>query len=562
MTIDINQNSALRDSYNPSESGCGCGNRRYYTKAEIDEMFKGVLDPDEIEEILDQMFDEYIESGDLYELILSVIGDIYTKEEIDQILDEYATKDWVNGAISNEMRAETARTEATYLKNNAIDGYATQDWVSQQDFLKDITLTINGTELHNNGEIVIEGGGTGGTVDISGKLDTSAFTQAMENETARTENTYAKKTELSDYATKAYVDSAATTALTSSKTYTDNAISDLPSKNWVAGNIDNAISNETARTENVYAKKTDFNSFTATTKDCCDYVKNEIEDIWDIIATLTGDTPTPPVPGTSTGSTIYITYNVTSNTTPTKIMNQSEVDSTKSRVYLTDGYEIIKSTGYTFEEIGLNSLIYIIDPETTIPVNPGLLYPDNIALNAWCGIESIVDVTIVGDTRLFYGERVLNDCVNLTGITVANNCKLWRLSGPSGCTSLSYVHIPSNTPMAQFGGFDYCPLITNITIPDSVQRIVYSTLNGVGLSSIILPENVYEIGGDCFNSGSSIESITIKAITPPSLVSDSTSLGEISKTFPIYVPADSVTAYKRNSNYQNYAYRIQAIPNE
>lgn len=70
-------------SYTPGLSGCGCGSRRYYTKAEIDAMLANVLDEDKIKEILDQMFEEYIEEGDLYELILNVIGDIYTKDEID-----------------------------------------------------------------------------------------------------------------------------------------------------------------------------------------------------------------------------------------------------------------------------------------------------------------------------------------------------------------------------------------------------------------------------------------------------------------------------------------------
>lgn len=143
MTIDINKNSALIDPAASGYSGCGCGNRRYYTKAEIDEMLKGVLDPEQIKEILDQMFEEYIEGGELEQLIINAIAGLYTNEEIDNMLEEL------------EARMKT--------------------WTGEQGYLKDITLTINGTQLHNNGSIVIEGGG-GEPVDISGKLDTSAFT--------------------------------------------------------------------------------------------------------------------------------------------------------------------------------------------------------------------------------------------------------------------------------------------------------------------------------------------------------------------------------------------------
>lgn len=174
MSVNVNDKSGLVDSHTPGYSACGCGNRRYYTKAEIDEMLKGVLDPDEIEAILNQMFEEYIESGDLYELILSVIGDVYTKDEVNALL---AGKLDVT-AFTQAMASETARTENTYAKKSDIPpagDYATTGWVESQNYLKDITLTINGTELHNNGEIIIEGGG-GEPVDISGKLDTSAFT--------------------------------------------------------------------------------------------------------------------------------------------------------------------------------------------------------------------------------------------------------------------------------------------------------------------------------------------------------------------------------------------------
>ena len=109
MTIEKRDKGGMMDSYTPGAySGCGCGSRRYYTKAEIDEMLANIIDEDKIREILDQMFDEYIESGDLYELILSVIGDIYTKDEIDEMLAALDNKNLDTTAFT----AYTASTEA------------------------------------------------------------------------------------------------------------------------------------------------------------------------------------------------------------------------------------------------------------------------------------------------------------------------------------------------------------------------------------------------------------------------------------------------------------------
>jgi hypothetical protein len=52
--------------------------------------------------------------------------------------------------------------------------------------------------------------------------------------------------------------------------------------------------------------------------------------------------------------------------------------------------------------------------------------------------------------------------------------------------------------------------------------------------------------------------MTILATTPPTLGNATNSLGSTSYTFPIYVPAESVDAYK--TKFTQYASRIQAIP--
>lgn len=52
--------------------------------------------------------------------------------------------------------------------------------------------------------------------------------------------------------------------------------------------------------------------------------------------------------------------------------------------------------------------------------------------------------------------------------------------------------------------------------------------------------------------------MTILCTTPPTLGGAANSLGATTLTFPIYVPASSVEAYK--TAYTSYKNRIQAIP--
>lgn len=134
MTIEKRDKGGMMDSYTPGAySGCGCGSRRYYTKAEIDEMLANVIDEDKIKEILDQMFDEYIESGDLYELILSVIGDVYTMDEIDELLANLDSKNLDTTAFTqfkNEMEecCNDVKDTIDYLTNKVSE---LEDIISQ-----------------------------------------------------------------------------------------------------------------------------------------------------------------------------------------------------------------------------------------------------------------------------------------------------------------------------------------------------------------------------------------------------------------------------------------------
>ena len=77
------------------------------------------------------------------------------------------------------------------------------------------------------------------------------------------------------------------------------------------------------------------------------------------------------------------------------------------------------------------------------------------------------------------------------------------------------------------------------------------------ITSLSIPDGTTKIGYGAFYNCSRLTSVTIKATTPPTLTS-----GAFNDTnnCPIYVPAESVDAYKTATNWSAYADRIQAIP--
>ena len=78
------------------------------------------------------------------------------------------------------------------------------------------------------------------------------------------------------------------------------------------------------------------------------------------------------------------------------------------------------------------------------------------------------------------------------------------------------------------------------------------------LTSCTIGSGITSIGMYAFNHCSSLTSVTVNSLTPPTLseyyVFDNTN------DCPIYVPSQSVSAYKSATNWSTYASRIQAIP--
>lgn len=77
------------------------------------------------------------------------------------------------------------------------------------------------------------------------------------------------------------------------------------------------------------------------------------------------------------------------------------------------------------------------------------------------------------------------------------------------------------------------------------------------LTDITISDKVTFIGYMVFNNCTSLTTMTVKATTPPSLA-DSDAIPNTIQT--IYVPENSVDAYKSATNWSSFASKIKAIP--
>ena len=127
----------------------------------------------------------------------------------------------------------------------------------------------------------------------------------------------------------------------------------------------------------------------------------------------------------------------------------------------------------------------------------------------------------------------------------------------AGCNGLTSVTIGNGVTSIGGGAFGGCSGLTSIVIPDSVTNIDKHVFSGCSsLTSVTIGNGVTSIGQAAFYGCGGLTNVTINATTPPTLIS-----GSFNGTneCPIYVPSDSVDAYKAASGWSDYADRIQAI---
>lgn len=148
-------------------------------------------------------------------------------------------------------------------------------------------------------------------------------------------------------------------------------------------------------------------------------------------------------------------------------------------------------------------------------------------------------------------------CDGLTSVTIPSTVSELGGSVFASCDNLRNVSLPNSITDIPNSTFNDCSSLANIIIPNSVTRIGSSAFYYCNLSSINIPSGVTLMGDEVFARNSGMTSVTVNAITPPTLGSNAF---DYTNNCPIYVPCESVEAYKAASGWSSYASRIHGMP--
>lgn len=204
-----------------------------------------------------------------------------------------------------------------------------------------------------------------------------------------------------------------------------------------------------------------------------------------------------------------------------------------------------KIRNYAFQ----NACFSAITIPSSITAIGDFAFADNICLKEIVIPSSIQTV----------GGMVFSFCQNLTDVTFENST-ITSIGTDifDGCGALKEVKLPDALTSLPSGTFSYCSSLETITIPSGVTSLGNNCFHSCkSLKTITIPASVTNIGRDCFSYISGLTYMRFEGTTPPELDSFdgfNASLGSSAYTWPIYVPCESVEAYRTAWPY--YAHRI------
>ena len=184
--------------------------------------------------------------------------------------------------------------------------------------------------------------------------------------------------------------------------------------------------------------------------------------------------------------------------------------------------------------------------------------PDSVTTigqDAFAYCSSLTSVTI-GNSVIQIGGNAFYDCQNIQAVYISDLLAWCNINFE--CHLTEFVSIAANPLYCGANLYLNGEVVTDLVVPDGVTEIRMMSFFGCSsLTSITIPDSVTEIGYAAFAGCSRLTIAYCKSVTPPTALFDNRSyLWNGFSQNAIYVPMESVEAYKAAEGWSEYADRI------
>ena len=169
------------------------------------------------------------------------------------------------------------------------------------------------------------------------------------------------------------------------------------------------------------------------------------------------------------------------------------------------------------------------------------------------------------DSRAIKSITIPDGITNIVGYAFQNCYSLESITIPDGvtnignyafqnCHCLDSISLPNGVTDIGTNAFQNCESITSITIQEGVTNIGNYAFSGChALNTITIPASVTKIGNYAFQNCYGLSEYHFRSTSPPTLGGSSVFYGY---EFKIYVPSESLQAYKSATNWSSHSTRI------
>lgn len=155
------------------------------------------------------------------------------------------------------------------------------------------------------------------------------------------------------------------------------------------------------------------------------------------------------------------------------------------------------------------------------------------------------------------GDAAFMNCGSMKSATIPNSVTTIGVSLFAACENLASIEIGTGLTRLEDSMFMWCSNLVGVTIPENITSIgTEAFMNCKSLKSITLPSSIESVDGYAFYYCENLESVYCKAVTPPVANSKYYLWGAFdgnAENRVIYVPAESVDAYKSAEGWSEYA---------
>ena len=171
---------------------------------------------------------------------------------------------------------------------------------------------------------------------------------------------------------------------------------------------------------------------------------------------------------------------------------------------------------------------------------------------AWFSLDDIKDLQLP-DGMTTISKYAFNDCRYLSSVVIPSSVEAIYASAFEDCRKLEEVVFEDNSKLNLIGDWAFynCHLLKNLQIPEGVKTLGYGAFYGCTyLQELTLPSTLVSLDDVSFALCAKLQKMNVDAIVPPTV--NARTFEDVNRSIPVYVPAESVPAYKAAPVWQEF----------